>query len=81
MSRNSEGYSYYNFHPKYQKLGITYLCLANDLLIYSRGDTSSVKLLKDRFDLFLAASSLEANLSKSLMYLGGVNRNTKGKML
>lgn len=71
----------FNYHPRCQKLGITHLSFADDLLLFTRGDLISVQLLKDKFMLFSEASGLKANLSKSQIYFGGVDRDTKGGYL
>lgn len=37
--------SNFNFHPNCTQLGITYLAFADDLMLMSRGDATSVKIL------------------------------------
>lgn len=71
----------FNFHPRCQKLGITHLCFADDLLLFARGDTKSVQMLRDRFALFSEASGLKANLNKSQVYFGGVDEDTRMNIL
>ena len=62
----------FKYHPKCSKLDITHLCFANDLLLFSRGDLSSIKALQGCFLEFSQASGLQANLNKSSIYCGGV---------
>ncbi|XP_059316204.1 uncharacterized protein LOC132067084 [Lycium ferocissimum] len=62
-------------------MGITHLCFADDLLLFARGDESSIRLLHDKFSLFSEASGLKANLAKSQVYFGGVDDNTKATIL
>ncbi|XP_059294566.1 uncharacterized protein LOC132047555 [Lycium ferocissimum] len=71
----------FNFHPRCERLGITHLCFADDLLLFARGDTGSVMFLKEKFDLFSAASGLKTNLSKSQVYFGGVSNRVKEEIL
>ncbi|XP_069151992.1 secreted RxLR effector protein 78-like [Solanum lycopersicum] len=44
----------------------------NDLLLFARGDLDSVKAMQLCFSQFSQASGLQANLSKSSIYCGGV---------
>ncbi|XP_047251450.1 uncharacterized protein LOC124886623 [Capsicum annuum] len=62
----------FDFHLRCQKLGITHLCFADDLLLFARGDAQSLSLLKDKFNVFSTTFGLKANMSKSQVYFGGV---------
>lgn len=50
---------------------------ANDLLLFTRGETRSVELLHTKFNIFSVVSGLEANQSKSVIYYGVVNIDIK----
>uniref|UniRef100_A0A0V0I2E3 Putative ovule protein n=1 Tax=Solanum chacoense TaxID=4108 RepID=A0A0V0I2E3_SOLCH len=50
-----------------------HLSFADDLLMFARGDSISIHMLHDKFNVFTTASGLQANLSKSVMYFGGVS--------
>lgn len=63
----------FNFYPKCETFGLTHLMFADDLLLFSRADKISLKLLLDAFYKFSASSGLKANLDKSSIYLCGVN--------
>ncbi|XP_055831091.1 uncharacterized protein LOC129900187 [Solanum dulcamara] len=67
----------FKHHPKCQKLDITYLSFVDDLLMFVKGDLASVSLLHEKFAIFTAASRLQANLTRSAIYYGGVESNTK----
>ena len=54
------------------RLKNTPLSFADDLLMFTSGDQISVQLLHVKFTVFTVASVLEANLSKSAIYFGGV---------
>lgn len=71
----------YHHHPRCAKLGITHLCFADDLLIFSRGDPTSVSAVHIAFKKFTQASGLQANLGKSLVYFGGVNQQQQVKII
>lgn len=71
----------FKFHPKCSKLTITHLSFADDLLIFSKGDTTSVGLLHMKFGHFTEASGLKDNMSKSAVYFGGVADHIKQDIL
>lgn len=58
----------FNFHLRCEKLAITHMMFADDLIMFSRADPISVQLLYQAFMKFFLASSLAANISKSLVY-------------
>lgn len=58
-------------------MNITHLIFADDLLMFSKGDVTSIGLLLEKFGVFTAASSLQANLSKSAIHFGGVSEPIK----
>lgn len=62
----------FNYHPRCERLCITHLMFADDLLLLSRGDETSLNLIYQAFQKFSHASGLEANLSKSTVYFGGL---------
>ncbi|XP_070014627.1 uncharacterized protein LOC142174643 [Nicotiana tabacum] len=67
----------FHYHPMCSRLDLTHLSFADDLLLFVRGDATSVALLHDRFNIFSGASGLKANLAKSSIYYGGVNLEVK----
>jgi len=57
--------SEFNFHPKCIRLGISHLAFPDDLMLFSRGDVISVRILMDCLRKFKASSGLSANVLKS----------------
>ncbi|XP_019241129.1 PREDICTED: uncharacterized protein LOC109221121 [Nicotiana attenuata] len=62
----------FQYHPRCRKLGITHMSFADDLLLFAKGDLSSIVTMYNYFSQFSEASGLQANLGKSLVYFGGV---------
>ena len=84
LSRNlkmAKNDSRFHFHPKCSRLNITHVCFADDLLLFSRGDLSSLQVLMEKFGNFSKASGLKMNPSKCELYFGGVTDNIKTEML
>ncbi|XP_075106880.1 uncharacterized protein LOC142179890 [Nicotiana tabacum] len=77
LQRNSD----YNFHPKCAKMQIIQLSFVDDLLIFSRGDMRSIRLLMDCFNEFSRCSGMIANKDKSFIYIGGVSREMQEEIL
>ncbi|XP_021770231.1 uncharacterized protein LOC110734397 [Chenopodium quinoa] len=71
----------FNFHPRCERLLITHLMFADDLLLFTRADECSVQLLFKAFQKFSKASGLEANLLKSEVYFGGVGIDLQAALL
>ncbi|XP_021763674.1 uncharacterized protein LOC110728323 [Chenopodium quinoa] len=70
----------FNFHPRCEKLGITHMMFADDLLLFSRADSTSIQLLLQAFQKFSCASGLVANLSTSEVYFGGISDSDKDQL-
>lgn len=60
---------------------LTHLCFADDLLLFTKGDVTSVQQVMRALDKFASASSLKANNLKSYIYFGGVDPVTKQEIL
>ncbi|XP_060170346.1 uncharacterized protein LOC132601264 [Lycium barbarum] len=69
------------FHPQCGKLGVTHLCFADDLLMFSKGDLNSILAMQQCFLNFSAASGLQENLGKSSIYFGGVSQDIRSQIL
>nr|XP_009767270.1 PREDICTED: uncharacterized protein LOC104218471 [Nicotiana sylvestris] len=60
------------YHPRCSRLGIIHLSFADDLLLFVRGDITSITQLQQCLNQFYRASGLQANKTKSSIYYGGV---------
>ncbi|KAL0458715.1 UNVERIFIED_CONTAM: Retrovirus-related Pol polyprotein from type-1 retrotransposable element R2 [Sesamum latifolium] len=67
--------SEFNFHPKCEKLKITYLLFADDLMLFSRGDLPSIHILMECLQEFQDVSSLAVNTSKSSIFTTGIQND------
>ncbi|XP_071733554.1 uncharacterized protein [Rutidosis leptorrhynchoides] len=66
----NEGFKY---HPDCQKLGITHLCFADDLMMFCNADAGSVQILSNALNEFSSYSGLYPNMSKSTTFFGNVS--------
>lgn len=71
----------FQFHPRCRKVGLTHICFADDLLLFTKGNTASIQLVRLILDKFAAVSGLKANPAKSCIYFGGVQQEEKMNIL
>ncbi|CAA0806935.1 RNA-directed DNA polymerase (reverse transcriptase)-related family protein, partial [Striga hermonthica] len=71
----------FKYHPMCEKLKISYLAFADDLMLLSRGDPHSIQVLMDCLKDFGAKSGLEMNVVKSNIYLAGVKDDSQATIL
>lgn len=71
----------FHFHPRCKRLNLIEICFADDLLLFTRGDTTSVQQLLRILDMFALTSGLKANPMKSNIYFGGVTGAVKEEIL
>ena len=71
----------FNFHPKCERMNITHVMFADDLLLFARVDKESIRLLLQAFHSFSHASGLSANLDKSNLYFCGVDSCSLSEIL
>jgi hypothetical protein len=67
----------FNFHSKCEHLGIINLSFADDLLIFTRGDSKSVELAMAKLSDLSKSTGLYVNPSKCKIYYGGVEEHIK----
>lgn len=71
----------FNYHPQCDKLKLTHLAFADDLMLFSRGDEGSIQILMDAMKEFGEVTGLKLNVSKSNVYLAGVNEQDSRSIL
>ncbi|KAK4391599.1 hypothetical protein Sango_1937700 [Sesamum angolense] len=71
----------FNFHPKCEKLKITQLLFADDLMLFSRGDLSSIRILMECLQEFRDVSGLAINTAKSNIFTAGIQNDTLDEAL
>ncbi|KAL0421052.1 UNVERIFIED_CONTAM: hypothetical protein Slati_3128100 [Sesamum latifolium] len=64
--------SEFNFHQKCEKLKITHLLFADDLMLFSCGDLPSVHILMECLWEFRDVSDLDVNASKSSIFTASI---------
>ncbi|KAJ9535294.1 hypothetical protein OSB04_un001606 [Centaurea solstitialis] len=62
----------FKFHPRCEKIGLTHLCFADDLLMFCYGNVESVMVLKNALLKFGEFSGLKPSMGKSTAFLGNV---------
>ena len=62
------------YHSKCKKISLTHLCFADDLLIFSKGNLSSILGIQNVLNVFYAMSGLQLNCTKSELFSSGVDR-------
>ncbi|KAL0318331.1 UNVERIFIED_CONTAM: hypothetical protein Sangu_1989300 [Sesamum angustifolium] len=72
---------YFNFHPKCEKLKITHLLFADDLMLFSRGDLPSIRILMECLQEFRDVSGLAVNNAKSNIFTAGIQNDTLDEAL
>ncbi|XP_062103131.1 uncharacterized protein LOC133814152 [Humulus lupulus] len=64
----------FKFHPRCKKLSLVSLCFADDLVLFCKGNNTSVQVIQACFKSFSAVSGLTTNLEKSRVYFGGLSK-------
>lgn len=67
----------FNFHAKCEQARISHLAFADDLRIFTRGDSDSVGLVCKVLEKFANTSGLKANALKSNIFLAGVEEQVR----
>ncbi|KAL0307069.1 UNVERIFIED_CONTAM: Retrovirus-related Pol polyprotein from type-2 retrotransposable element R2DM [Sesamum radiatum] len=81
LIKRSTTNSDFNFHPKCEKLKITHLLFADDLMLFSRGDLPSIRILMECLQEFRDVSGLAVNTAKSNIFTAGIQNDTLDETL
>ncbi|XP_058742706.1 uncharacterized protein LOC131615251 [Vicia villosa] len=71
----------FNFLPKCERVGITNICFADDLMLFTRGDENPVTLMIETVNNFSATTGLKSSPTKYKVYFGGVSDTVQQKIL
>ncbi|XP_074293158.1 uncharacterized protein LOC141620099 [Silene latifolia] len=71
----------FHFHPMCKNQRLNCLMFADDVLLFSKGDTKSMMLLLQSFSTFSKASGLKVSPAKSNAYFRGVPEHIKTDIL
>ncbi|XP_074574050.1 uncharacterized protein LOC141830508 [Curcuma longa] len=71
----------FHFHPMCADTEITHLAYADDLLLFARGDESTIAMIADCLQDFGDMAGLRANPLKSSIYFAGVDPRTRDTLL
>ncbi|XP_074267197.1 uncharacterized protein LOC141590507 [Silene latifolia] len=69
----TQKHTLFRFHPLCQRIGISHLCFADDLILFCKGERASIELMLKAYQLFSKASGLIMNASKSNFYCNGMD--------
>ena len=81
LQRCIEEASEFGYHQGCAELGISHLCFADDLFVFTRGDLESIEVLKKALSIFKTKSWLEPSLEKSEVFFGNVSSGMKEAIL
>lgn len=73
LCHNTSG-SGFRHHWKCRKTNTTHICFADDFLLFSHGDSTSVATLQQSLAAFANCSGLEINPAKSALYMAGFTK-------
>lgn len=68
------------YHPKCERIQLTNLRFADDLLMFARAYPSSFEKMKEAFHNFFRASGLEASNERSCIYFSGVTKEEASRL-
>ena len=76
--RSAEGA--FHFHPRCKTIILSHLCFVDDLMLFCKGDVSSVRSLCNCLHLFSQTSGLQAYSAKSAIYTAGMPSDIKEEL-
>ena len=68
------------YHPRCQKMDLTHMSFADDILVFTDGNIRSLDSIVEVFEYFAKISGLEISLEKSTIYLAGVSDARRQEM-
>lgn len=74
LMKNAARNPCFRYHPGCRSLDLSCLAFADDVLVFSKVNAESVRLITEVLTTYEEASGLSANLQKSRLYAWGVPR-------
>ncbi|XP_019223364.1 PREDICTED: uncharacterized protein LOC109205143 [Nicotiana attenuata] len=71
----------FRFHPMCKGIKLTHLIFVDELMIFCKGNTSSVNRVMEALDHFNKVSGLIANMEKSSIFVAGVGDDIEDQLL
>ena len=71
----------FKFHWRSKEVNLTHMVFADDIFLFCKGETNSVKFLKHGLDLFSDISGLKANWNKSNCFFANTSDDVKNQIL
>lgn len=81
LKRSIEETGLFKYHRDCDRLKITHLCFADDLLIFSRGDIGSVQIIRDVLEEFKGVSGLTPSIPKSTAFMCNISTHVRNGIL
>lgn len=75
------GVTDFQYHLRFERIKLIHLVFADDLVMFCKGNLSSVVWLLGKFEVFSRTSGLRANSRKSEVYFAGVKQEIKDNIL
>ena len=69
------------YHPHCRTLALTHLMFADDLILFGKANLPTIQIIKEALQRFSLSVSLEANLHKSQIFLGGCSPSLRNQCL
>ena len=71
----------FRYHWRCEAVQFAHICFVDDLFMFCGGDYHSAKILKDSLCSFNSLSGLKANLTKSSIFLAGVDEDEHSRIM
>ncbi|CAL1372090.1 unnamed protein product [Linum trigynum] len=69
------------YHPQCSRIGLTHLCFADDLLVFTKGTVEGVTVIADILQKFYLVSGLQCNPNKSEIFSAGVTEELQNALV
>ncbi|KAK3225500.1 hypothetical protein Dsin_005362 [Dipteronia sinensis] len=81
LAKHIQDSPHYKYHWKCNKIKLSHLCFADDLIMLCHGSTPSATILKMSHDDFSSLSGLKVNPAKSNIFLSSVPNDSRQQLI